>query len=86
MGSFEVFIIIAVICLQVYVFFITKNQIQGVENFLIYKDKLKLWKGSVPVDDSYTGDNQELVTVSLITKSIKDISPILQSVVDTINN
>lgn len=88
MERLEIFLIVIVLCIQVYVFVITWMQIRSVESFLGDKDNLKLRKRTVVIDESNHKEDEPygLLTVSAIYTSGHENSLILKSVISTIND
>lgn len=87
MDSLELFLIVLVICFQVYVFISAWKQIHSVENFLTDPDGLKLYEKTIEIIETDGEDNPDgLIRVSAIRASKEESNGLLSSVIDTINN
>ena len=87
MDSLEIFLIVLVICFQVYVFISAWKQIHSVENFLTDPDGLKLYEKTIEIIETDGEDNPDgLIRVSAIRASEEESNGLLSSVIDTINN
>ena len=87
MESLEIFLIVFVICVQVYVFYITWKQIQSISNFLTRPTELKLLSRAIRLDVEVGVDNPtDLIRVSVIRAGNDETNEMLQSVIGTINN
>lgn len=87
MESLEIFLIVVVICVQVYVFYITWKQIQSISNFLTRPTELKLLSRAIRLDVEVGVDNPtDLIRVSVIRAGNDETNEMLQSVIGTINN
>lgn len=96
MEFLEILIIVAIICVQCYVFHITYKQIKAIGNFLRSERSVKLGKTTVKLDDDDSDDSEAdnadgsdsngmPITVSVIFVRNDSKSELLCNVVSTIN-